>query len=121
MKSKIEIANFTGKSVQAIQQDFYARVLMYNLTSILAFPVHEQIAENHAQNKLDYKINWTQALAKMKNSAILLFLRENIIPIIKELLQAFTINISAVRPGRKFIRKKSIQIKKYAFAYKPIS
>jgi len=121
MKSRIEIANFTGKSVQAIQQDFYARVLMCNLTSILAFPVHEQIAENHTHNKLDYKINWTQALAKMKNSAILLFFRENIIPIIKELLQSFTINISAVRPGRKFIRKKSIQIKKYAFAYKPIS
>jgi len=31
LKSRIEIANFTGKSVLAVQQDFYARVFMATL------------------------------------------------------------------------------------------
>lgn len=121
LKSRIEIANFTGKSVQAIMQDFYARVFMSNLTSILAFPIHDKIVEKHKGSKLDYKINWTQALAKMKNTTILIFFRENIIPIIKELFKLFLANNSAVRPDRHFPRKYRINRKKYAFGYKPIS
>lgn len=120
-KSRIEIGNFTGKSVQAIKQDFYARVFMCNLTSILAFPVHEKIDEKHQESKLDYKINWTQALAKMKNSVISLFFGDNVIDIINYLFKLFLANNSAIRPGRKFERKKSFATKKYAFAYKPIA
>lgn len=121
LKSRIEIANFTGKSVLAVQQDFYARVFMANLTSMLAFPVHEKIVEKHENSKLEYKINWTQALAKMRESAILLFFRNNIIDIIKKLWQLFVSDNSAIRPGRKFPRKYSPHTKKFYFAYKPIS
>lgn len=121
IKSRVEIANFTGKSVQAIKQDFYARIFMCNLTSILAFAVHDKIDEKHKESKLQYKINWTQALAKMKNSAILLFFRENVLGIIIELLNLFLANNSAIRPGRKFPRKKQFNSKKFYFAYKPIS
>lgn len=121
LKSRIEIANFTGKSVQAIKQDFYARIFMSNLTSILAFPVHEKISEKHEHSKLEYKINWTQALAKIRTSGILLFFRDNIIDIIKKIFKLFLADNSAVRPERKFPRKHKIISKKYAFAYKPIS
>lgn len=120
-KSRIEMANFTGKSVLAVQQDFYARVFMANLTSILAFPVHDKIVEKHENSKLEYKINWTQALAKMKESGILLFFRNNIIDIIKKLWELFISDNSAIRPGRRFPRKYDPHTKKYHFAYKPIS
>ena len=121
LKSRIEIANFTGKSVLAVYQDFYARVFMANLTSMLAFPVHEKIVAKHENSKLEYKINWTQALAKMRESGILLFFRNNIVDIIKKLWQLFVSDDSAIRPGRKFPRKYSLHTKKYYFAYKPIS
>lgn len=121
LKSRIEIANFTGKSVLAVQQDFYARVFMANLTSMLAFPVHDKIVTKHENSKLEYKINWTQALAKMRESGILLFFRNNIIDIIKKLWQLFVSDNSAIRPGRKFPRKYSPHTKKFYFAYKPIS
>ncbi len=42
-KSGIVIENFTGKSAENVKQDFYARVFTANLTSILAFPLHDQI------------------------------------------------------------------------------
>ena len=121
LKSRIEIGNFTGKSVLAIKQDFYARVFMSNLTAMLAFPIHDQIAEKHKDAKLVYKINWTQALAKMKISGMLLFFRKHPIRIIKKLHELFLKTISAVRPGRKYPRKPKIIRKSYAFAYKPIA
>lgn len=120
-KSRIEIANFTGKSVLAVQQDFYARVFMANLTSMLAFPVHDKIVEKHENSKLEYKINWTQALAKMRESGVFLFIRNNIIAIIQKLWKLFISDNSAVRPGRKFPRKYNPYSRKYYFAYKPIS
>jgi hypothetical protein len=107
--------------VLAVQQDFYARVFMASLTAMLAFPVHEKIVAKHENSKLEYKINWTQALAKMGESGILLFFRNNIIDIIKKLWQLLVSDNSAIRPGRKFPRKYSPHIKKYYFAYKPIS
>ncbi len=121
LKSRIEIANFTGKSVLAVQQDFYARVFMANLTSMLAFPVHDKIADKHENSKLKYKINWTQALAKVKESGALLFFRNNVLDIIKKLWELFISDNSAVRPDRKFPRKYNPHIKKYYFSYKPIS
>ena len=51
----------------AVQQDFYARVFMASLTAMLAFPVHEKIVAKHENSKLEYKINWTQALEKWEN------------------------------------------------------
>ncbi len=121
LKSRIEIGNFTGKSVSAVKQDFYARVFICNLTSMLAFPVHAKITEKHQQSQLDYKINWTQALAKMKNSVISLFFSDNVIGIIEYLFKSFLANNSAIRPGRKFARRISFAPKKFAFAYKPIA
>ena len=64
--------NFTGKSVESVKQDFFARIFMSNLTSIVAFPTHDAIQENHRNSGLEYKINRTQALAKMRNCGILM-------------------------------------------------
>ncbi len=47
MKHRIEIENFSGKSPEVIKQDFYARILTLNLSSIFAFPVHDKIKEKY--------------------------------------------------------------------------
>ena len=94
---------------------------MSNLTSIVAFPMHDTVQENHQNSKLEYKINWTQALAKMRNCGILLFFRKNIRLLIDKIHALFIQNVSAVRNGRKFPRKFKSPPGKYAFSYKPIS
>ncbi len=73
LKCRIEIENFSGKSVEAVLQDFHANIFMHNLTAILAFPVHSRIETDAQKKDLDYKINRTQALAKMRNCGIVLF------------------------------------------------
>jgi hypothetical protein len=120
-KSRIELENFTGKSVEAVKQDFYARIFMLNLTSMLAFPVQDLIDTNHKDCKYSYQISWTQALAKMKNVGILLFIRETITPIIVKLQKLFLWSVVPIRPGRRFPRKSRVQQRRFAFAYKPIS
>ncbi|MCL5029551.1 MAG: IS4 family transposase [Bacteroidetes bacterium] len=99
MKSRVEMENFTGKSPEEIKQDFHARTFTQNLAAILAFPVHEEVKENNKDKKYEYQINWTQAIAKMKDSVVLLFIRDNIHKIIEKLQKHFLRNIEPVRPN----------------------
>lgn len=119
-KHRIEMERFTGKSPETIRQDFYARMFMLNLAAILSFPVHEEIKQRYKSRKKEYQINRTQALAKMKNSVIVLFFRENIEKIIKNLQDLFINNVVPIRKGRKFPRIHKPK-RKYYMAYKPIS
>lgn len=121
LKCRIEIENFSGKSIEAVLQDFHANIFMHNLTAILAFPVHSCIEMNAQKKELDYKINWTQALAKMRNCGIVLFFRESILSIIEKLHNLFIENNSAIRKGRTFARNIQPRKKIFAFPYKPIS
>jgi hypothetical protein len=118
MKSRIEIENFTGKSPEAVKQDFHARIFTVNLTSILSFSVQKKIEKKN--NKYIYQINWTQAIAKMKDSVVLLFIRKDIQLIINGLHYHFLKNIEPVRPNRIFPRMHKPK-KHYYFAYKPLS
>lgn len=104
LKCRIELANFSGKSVEAIYQDFYAKIFSANLTSILAYDANIEIEKKFENRKLDYKINWTNAIENMKESAFLLFIRANYKSILEELHVLFQVNPVAVRPDRTFKR-----------------
>ena len=121
LKCRIEIENYSGKSVLAVRQDFLAHVLMFNLTSMLILPIDEKLKETTVKNKWDYKVNRTRALAKMKGFGILIFFRNHIKPIIQRLHQLFMIRPTEIRPGRTFPRKKNRKKIPFSFAYKPIS
>ena len=121
LKCRIEIENFSGESVLAVRQDFFAKVLMFNLTSMLIAPIDEKLKETTATNKCDYKVNRTRALAKMKGFGILMFFRDHIQPIIQCLHQLVMIRPTEIRPGRTFPRKKNRNKIPFSFAYKPIS
>jgi hypothetical protein len=118
-KSRIEIENFTGKSVLAVQQDFYARVFMSNLSAMLSFSVKPQIKKAKTKIKLKYQINKTRAAAKMKNAGILLFFRDDVLNILDDLFRLFAENVSCVRPNRKYPRTASNR--RFAFAYKSLT
>ncbi len=121
LKCRIEIENFSGKSVESVLQDFHANIFMHTITAILAFPVHSCIELDAQKKELDYKINWTQAFAKMRNCGIVLFFRECISSLIEKLHKLFLENNSSVRKGRKFPRNTQPHKKIFAFPYKPIS
>lgn len=122
MKSRIEIENFTGKSVLSVYQDFHAKVLSKNITAILAFPTALAIMRKLTDRKYLYRFNFTQTLSKMKDTIVVLFNRSE--SIVKELItklhKIIIETIEPVRPGRKYPREHNIQCRDFCPSYKPI-
>ena len=119
-KCRIEIENFSGKSVESVYQDFHAKVFTMNLTAAITHPAQDIITGESEQKKYAYRINVTQALSKMKDAVVLLFKRSNIMEILNKLFALFIMTIEPVRPGRKYPRKHNIQKRGFYICYKPI-
>lgn len=121
MKCRIEIENFTGKSVLSVYQDFHARVFSKNITAMLAFPARLSI-EQENDKRYPYQINFTQAISKMKDTIILLFNRplDTVKNLISALHDLFVKTVEPVRPNRKFARKHKIQKMCFYPSFKPV-
>ena len=123
MKCRVELENFSGKSVLSIYQDFHAKFFSKNLTSALVFSSQETVTRSDANKKYAYQINFTQALSKTKNVIVLLFQRtkKKVLQLISELQKIFTQTIEPIRPGRKYPRKHKVNRRKFYMSYKPIA
>jgi len=104
-KARAEVEYFSGKTARAIKQDFYAKVFMMSLCSILAFPIEEKLRKEYQQHQHPKKVNRTAPLSLTNNLSIGLFLKRKI----NAALHAFDLIVSKtteiIRPGRKFPRK----------------
>ena len=120
-KCRIEMENWTGKSPEAVRQDFAARILFHNLTRLLGRPAAEALEQRPTSMKHRYQINWTHALGKMKDMAARLFGGPDFRELIPLLHEQFLDNLSCIRPGRSSPRIFKHTPRTYPFAYKPIS
>ncbi len=121
LKQWAEIENFSGKSVLSVKQDFYAKVLSTNLTSMLANTAQKQVDETTTNRKLHYKINFAQALSKMKNTLVewLQLTTHRLRKRLEAFIEYIACTIEPVRGGRSYKRPKSkLKNKRYYSAYK---
>lgn len=121
LKCRLDIENFTGKTPHAILQDFYVKVLLSNLCSLVMLEKEIEL-ENHHKNggrKNKYQLNRTFALSNFKDLPVFIFLKRKI----KQALEAFNMiiqkAISPVRPNRSFTRRSSVR-KLSKMNYKPV-
>ena len=124
IKCRIELENFSGKSALSVYQDFHAKVLMKNIVSIFALSVNDMLAaDKTTDQKHDYQVNLTHALATVKDLMPLLFQRskKKIKLIIEALLELLQRTLEPIRPGRQYPRKHRVSSRKYYICYKPIS
>ena len=110
MKSWIEIENFSGKSVESVHQDFYAKVFAKNLTAVIASTTNANIDAAYKTRKYLYQVNYAQAYSEMKThySGAVFSVRE--IWSLKSSLpcaNSSSKTVEPIRPGRKFQRKKN--------------
>lgn len=120
LKHRACLENFSGKSVESVLQDIYAKIFIINLTCILIHPVDHLLAET-PKKKHVHKVNFTDAFARMKYLPIKLFIEKgfkSIKKVLHSLQQWFLRNTIPIRPGRKFQRHK-IPKRKYPQNYKP--
>jgi hypothetical protein len=116
-KCRAEMENFSGKTVHAVYQDVFAKLLTINLMSIFAFAANHPIAQNTRHRKHAYQVNRAAALSKMKHhlAGLILDASERV----EQMLDWIANDIEAIRPDRHFLRKNPGRKKAgFHFAYK---
>lgn len=79
LKHKLEIENFSGRTKEAIYQDFYISIYLSNMIAVASNetqPILDDINEN-SENLYDYKVNKSHAVGVFKDRFIMALLEEN--------------------------------------------
>jgi len=120
LKYRIQIENFSGKTVHSVYQDFHAKVFSKNLTAVIATTTREQIIKKSEKLKYTHQINFAQALSKMKDTIVLFFSssRGRINSYIDQVRNIFIKTTEAIRPDRKYPRKHRVKQKRFFLEYK---
>jgi hypothetical protein len=115
LKSRLDLENFSGYSVEAVRQDVYATVFLSNLESILTAPVQQAMAAAAAPEPSP-KINRAVSFPALKNHLIeLLLSRAPAAQVILQLQAVFRGNPVYQRPGRQVPRTKLSAWRSYRF------
>ncbi len=120
LKSRIELENFSGKTAIAVQQDFFAKILLMSLCAAYAHPIEERVTNEYkADNEraYDQKINRTNALSMTQDILISVMIKRQY----KKALEAFDDIVKKtreiIRPGRSEPRKMKPK-RPYSMNYK---
>jgi hypothetical protein len=120
IKSRLELENWTGLTVEAIYQDFYATVFTKNFAAILAQPAQQIVHEKTQSRQYRYHANMTNWLSKMKDSIVLLFVDGDLKQLLDRLWKQLLRVIEPFRPNRSSVRHKRVKRKRFSTSYKPI-
>jgi len=118
-KNVLEIENFSGKTPETIRQDYFARVLSSNLSSLMIEEAQEEVDnETHVSEDRKYQkyaINRTVAIGILKDEMIeMLFApRDRVDNKYHTLLAAIKKHIVPEILGRSFERKEKIPNKSF--------
>lgn len=120
LKYRIQIENFSGRTVHSVYQDFHAKLFSKNPAAVIASTVRDEVKKKSEHLKYVHQINFAQAVSKMKNTIVLLFNRthEKIIVIIEKIRKIFIQTTESVRPGRKFSRRHRVKQQRFFLEYK---
>ncbi len=116
LKGRLDLEHCSGLSVEAVEQDFAATVLLSNLESVLIGPAAAELTAHTAQRKQAVKINRAVSLHALKSRLIEL-LASPVPPeqVLEELTHYFQANPVSIRPGRKRPRPKFSAHSSYHF------
>jgi len=103
-KNIMQIESFSGLTVNAVLQDFYATVLMANLHSLLIKDAQKTIDITLQHRKYPMKVNKNKSFGKLKINLVMLFLNNNPSSILKALHDHFLKDPIPIRKGRSFER-----------------
>ena len=106
LKNKLHIENFSGYNQIAIEQDFYAQILLYNMLEDMKQYAESNLTKNYGL-KYEYKINMNSLVGLFKLKMIEIAIedddekREKLYMTLLSKMQRYLISI---RPNRSFSR-----------------
>ncbi|HEX8278165.1 MAG TPA: IS4 family transposase [Segetibacter sp.] len=118
-KHKVCIENFSGKSHNAVLQDFYVKIFIMNLTAVAVRPINEALKKASVKVRYVYQVNFIEAIATMKKAVISFFVTGKIPQAIKRVVRRLSDITEPIRPGRKFKRNHQPK-RKHHMNYKPV-
>jgi len=107
LKGRLELENFSGRTVEAIRQDVQAAVLLANLESVLSEPTQRALNEPATPQTQRWQVNRSNSYHALKDQVMDLLYRD--IPaseVIAKLMIFFKGSPVAVRPNRKVPRRR---------------
>jgi len=110
-KGKLQIENFTSRTVEGVMQDFYATMYLLNATAAAAFDAQSEI-DNKREDKNNvyrYKANTNELIGVLKEQLVLALIKDNPdeqYSIIQGILSQIALAVVPIRPNRRTLRKK---------------
>jgi hypothetical protein len=108
LKGRLDLEHCSGQTVEAVEQDFHATVLLSNVESVLVGPAQAQVAVQTAGRRQPAQVNRAVSLHAIKYRLIeLLTSRVPAAVVLAELTEWFQANPVSVRRSRVVPRRKS--------------
>lgn len=118
-KQRMEIENFSGRSPLILLQDFHAKIFAQNMASIFVFLAQWLADERYRKRKHTYQVNFANAISKMKNNIVRVFLQTSPLELCWSLLERMASSVEAVRPDRSYPRNlKEVRVPGFQENYK---
>ena len=119
LKNKLQIENFTGDTVIAVEQDFYSAIYLTNMAALAKNEANKKVAlENQDKDlKYDYNVNVNILIGKLKDSMVLMLLEDNPdkrAAMFLRIMDEISKNVVPTRSGRKYNRRKTLNANKHS-------
>jgi len=123
VKNKLQIENFNTRTVEGIQQDFYATMLLANFVAAAAIDVIEEIQgeRKNKDNKYTYKANINEIVGILKDRLVMALLsdsKKEQATIINFILTEIKKHVTPIKPNRSTSRKKTPRDAKFRHNHK---
>lgn len=108
LKTRLVLENFTGQSVEAVKQDFYATVFITGLETFFTQDAQTRLEQRSSHNRYPQQVNQNVSFNAIKNQVLDLFYREtdeNVV--LQQLTRLFLTKPTCVRSDRNVSRRKS--------------
>jgi len=118
-KHKVCVENFSGKSCQAVLQDFHVKLFIMNLTAAAIKPLNQALKKKSAKVKYRHQVNIIEAIATLKKAVVSFFLTDKKATAIGRFYTRMAKITEPIRPNRKYPRNHRPK-RKYYINYKPV-
>lgn len=116
LKSRLDLENFSGETVEAIRQDFHAAVLLCNLETLLTQPAQQAIEQDSRPEQDPKQINRADAYHALKDQLLpLLYSQSPAEEVVQKLQRLFLARPLSVPLDRKIPRRKQSFNRSYHF------
>ncbi len=116
IKSRLDLENFSGLSVEAVRQDVHATIFLSNLESILIQPVQETLWQKSEHLQHRQQVNHAVSFHTIKSHMIRLLLsHQPISEVLAKLQELCSLNPVSKRPERIVPRRKPSAWRSYNY------